>query len=36
MKTLLFLLIAAPAFAAPSTLRVDLYHSGNAKEEHDA
>src|SRR5439155_11246232 len=33
MKTMLFLLIAAPALAAP-TMRVDFYHSGNAKAEH--
>ena len=25
---------AATAFAAPQTLRVDFYHTGNAKEEH--
>ena len=42
MKTLLFLLIAAPTFAQgasagkPQTMRVDFYHSGNAKEEHFA
>src|SRR5437763_4248275 len=34
MKTILLLMIAAPALAAPPTLRVDFYHSGNAKEEH--
>ncbi|HYM25909.1 MAG TPA: IgA Peptidase M64 [Vicinamibacterales bacterium] len=35
MKTIVFLLIASPAFAA-GTLRVDFYHSGNVKEEHFA
>ncbi len=27
-------LTAAPASAAPQTMRVDFYHTGNAKEEH--
>jgi hypothetical protein len=26
--------IASPAFAAPATMRVDYYHTGNDKEEH--
>src|ERR1019366_8180101 len=30
---LLFALHASMAFAAPKTLRVDYYHTGNAKEE---
>ena len=44
MKTMVFLVIAAGSLAAPAfaqgasagkpTLRVDFYHSGNAKEEH--
>jgi hypothetical protein len=31
---LLFCLHPATAFAAPNTMRVDFYHTGNAKEEH--
>ncbi len=30
----LILLPASVAFAAPGTLRIDYYHTGNAKEEH--
>src|SRR6185436_1448842 len=34
LLSLSVLLIAAPAVAAPQTMRVDYYHTGNATEEH--
>src|SRR5436190_17484108 len=34
LSTLASMVLVAPVLAAPATMRVDYYHTGNEKEEH--